>query len=69
MDKAKLAEILKSHKNWVNNTEGGKRANLRGADLRGANLRGADLESADLESANLSWANLYSPFYHKARGS
>ena len=68
MKKEELEEILKLHKMWLNNEEGGKRANLSysnlsysnlsGADLRGAYLRGADLRGADLIGANLSGANL-----------
>ena len=39
----KLAEILGKHKAWLDDEEGGERANLSGANLRGANLRGANL--------------------------
>lgn len=49
MDQEKLQEILDKHKKWLNNEEGGKRADLRGANLREANLRGADLREADLD--------------------
>ena len=68
MDKIELNEILELHKKWVNNEEGGIRANLSGADLEeadleeadlfGANLFGANLFGADLFGANLSDANL-----------
>ena len=44
MEKEKLQKILEKHKKWLNNEEGGERANLRGANLRGANLRGANLD-------------------------
>ena len=59
----KLNEILVAHKLWLNDDDGGSRANLSranlsGADLSGANLSGADLSRADLSRANLSWANL-----------
>ena len=63
-----LKQILELHKKWLNNEDGGKRAdlssadlsgaNLNSANLRGANLRGANLRSADLNSANLSGADL-----------
>ena len=58
-----LKQILELHKKWLNDEDGGKRANLRGAnlhsaDLRGANLCGADLSGADLWGANLSGADL-----------
>ena len=72
---SELNEILAKHKKWLNDEEGGERANLssaslssadlRSADLRSANLsyanlRSADLSSADLSSADLSSANLRS---------
>jgi uncharacterized protein YjbI with pentapeptide repeats len=63
MTTEKLDEMLNLHKKWLNNENGGFRANLydanlRGADLRGANLRGADLRGADLHGADLHGANL-----------
>jgi uncharacterized protein YjbI with pentapeptide repeats len=58
-----LKEILDKHKKWLNNEDGGKRAELRyvylqGFDLRHANLRNADLQGADLRHTNLRHANL-----------
>ena len=58
-----IQKILKLHKKWLNNEEGGERANLseanlRGANLRGANLRGANLREADLRGADLRGADL-----------
>ena len=63
MTKEKLAEILTKHRAWLNDEDGGERADLsredlRGANLRGANLSGADLRGADLSMADLSMANL-----------
>jgi len=63
MKKEDLQAKLAAHKNWLNNKEGGQRADLQGADLRwanlqGANLQGADLRWANLQGANLRWANL-----------
>ena len=55
-----LKQILELHKKWLNNEDGGKRADLRDTDLSGANLRSADLSSADLNSAYLNSANLSS---------
>ncbi len=57
MTPEKLAEILAAHKLWLNDEEGGVRANLSGADLRGADLSEADLRWADLSEADLRWAN------------
>ena len=53
-----LNEILEKHLKWLNDENGGERADLSEADLRGADLRGADLSEADLRGANLSGANL-----------
>ena len=38
MNEEQLQKALKLHKKWLNNEEGGIRANLTGADLTGANL-------------------------------
>ena len=63
MTKERLAEILAKHRAWLNDEDGGERADLSGADLRGAslswdNLREANLSGADLRGANLSGAIL-----------
>jgi hypothetical protein len=47
----KLKEILEKHLLWINNKQGGERANLSGANLSGANLSGADLSGANLSGA------------------
>ena len=57
MTQNELDKILKNHKKWLN-TDGGNRADLRGADLQGANLRGADLRGANLWGADLRGADL-----------
>lgn len=53
-----LNEILEKHLKWINDENGGERANLSGADLRIANLSGADLRVANLRVANLRGADL-----------
>jgi len=53
-----LVETLRLHLMWLNDDEGGERADLREANLEGANLREADLEGADLRRADLSDADL-----------
>ena len=73
MTQKELKTILDRHRKWLNDEEGGERANLCGADLReanlcgadlggatlcGADLRGADLSGADLRGANIRGANL-----------
>ena len=58
MDQKQLNLIKEQHKMWLNDEEGGRRANLCGANLCGANLRGANLRDANLRDANLRDANL-----------
>lgn len=58
MNQKELKKTLELHKKWLNDEEGGAKANLNGADLRYANLYGADLCGADLSRANLRGANL-----------
>ena len=53
-----LAEVLRLHKLWLENKEGGVRAVLSGAVLRGSILRDAVLRGADLSGALLSGADL-----------
>ena len=53
-----LAEVLEKHRLWLDDEEGGERADLSYANLRGANLRGANLSYANLGDANLRGANL-----------
>ena len=72
-DGRNLKEALELHKKWLEDEEGGKRAdlscedlsdvdlkyiNLRYVFLIGANLEGANLEGANLESSNLNGAYL-----------
>jgi hypothetical protein len=57
MTQEELNEILRKHKMWLNDEEGGKHADLSHADLRHADLRHANLSHADLRHANLSHAN------------
>ena len=73
MTREELQEILDKHKKWLNNKNGGEKAELRYADLIYADLRcaylrcayliyadlrGADLGSADLRCADLRGADL-----------
>ena len=54
-----LKQILELHKKWLNNEDGGKRADLSGADLRSAYLSGAYLSGAYLSGADLRGADLW----------
>jgi len=55
-----IQEVLARHKKWLENDEGGQRADLLDADLRSADLRSADLRSANLRDADLLDADLRS---------
>lgn len=73
MTQEELRIVLEKHRKWLNDEDGGERANLEdanleranlerayleGAYLKGANLKGANLENANLRCANLEGANL-----------
>ena len=58
MTREELQEILDKHKKWLNNEDGGEKADLGGADLSDADLGGADLSNADLGGADLGGADL-----------
>ena len=58
MTSEEIKKVLDSHQKWINDEDGGERADLCGADLSGADLCGADLSEADLRVATLSGADL-----------
>jgi hypothetical protein len=58
MNQQEIAKILELHKKWLNDEEGGKKADFSFKDLHGADLQGANLQEADLRGATLRWANL-----------
>jgi uncharacterized protein YjbI with pentapeptide repeats len=58
MNEDELKIVLDKHEKWLNDEEGGERADLRDANLRYANLRYANLQHADLQGANLRDADL-----------
>ena len=53
-----LEDILKKHKKWLNNQNGGERANLIDADLSYLNFKKVDLRCAKMTSVNLTHADL-----------
>ncbi len=53
-----LSTILELHKKWLNDEDGGVKANLSYADLSYADLSYADLSYADLREVDLSYADL-----------
>ena len=57
MTSAEIKQVLDLHKKWLNNEQGGERADLRRANLCGADLCGANLCGADLRGADLRWAD------------
>ena len=66
MNEEEIKKVLELHKKWLNNEDGGVKADLHGADLRRANLYGADLHGADLQGANLHGADLRGADLHEA---
>ena len=44
MKNEELRDILEKHHKWINNEDGGERADLHGTDLQGANLRRANID-------------------------
>ena len=58
MNSEEIKNVLELHKKWLNNEQGGERADLSGADLRGTNLSMADLREATMIKTNLRGANL-----------
>ena len=58
MAKEGLNIILEKHQKWLNNEEGGERADLYGANLRCDDLSCADLRFANLSDTYLRYANL-----------
>lgn len=58
MKQVELNKIIELHEKFLNNEEGGVRANLSGVNLKFASLKLANLEGADLSNANLKFANL-----------
>ena len=58
MKQAKLAEMLRKHDDWLNDRDGGERADLQNADLQNADLRNSNLQNANLQNADLRFADL-----------
>ena len=58
IDKDELKTILKKHMMWLNDEDGGERADLSGTDLSLANLSGTDLRLANMSGTDLRLANM-----------
>lgn len=58
MNKEQLNDILEKHKKWLDDEEGGERANLIRVDLSHTDLSYAALIHTDLIGTDLSYANL-----------
>ena len=56
MEKEELQEILEKHLKWLNNQDGGERADLQGANLHGAD--GVPLSCPE-EGAFIGWKKAY----------
>ena len=48
-----LKDILAKHKKWLNDEDGGEKANLSAANLSGLNLANVNLQYANLHHVNL----------------
>jgi Pentapeptide repeats (8 copies) len=60
-----LRTILILHEKWVNNKEGGQRADLSDSDLSHSDLSDSDLSDSDLSDSDLSHSDLsYSDLSH-----
>ena len=66
MTSAEIKKVLEVHKKWLNNEQGGEKANLRLANLSEAYLYRADLHRVDLREADLSEAELSGAYLHRA---
>lgn len=58
MNEEEIKKVLELHKKWLNDEDGGVKANLRWAHLHGAHLTKANLRQAHLHGAHLHGANL-----------
>ena len=56
MTSEEIKQVLELHKKWLNNEQGGERADLRRADLSEADLSGADLSEAGLSGADFDFS-------------
>lgn len=66
MTQEELNMILDKHRKWLNDEEGGERADLFGANLNRADLSETDLRRAKLCRANLCGASLCEANLHGA---
>jgi hypothetical protein len=66
IEQDELGELVKLHKEWLYDSEKGKRLILKGFDLRYSNLSGSDLSFSDLSYSDLSGSDLR---YSNLRGS
>lgn len=66
MTKEKLEAILEKHRKWLNDEEGGERANLEGVDLSKINLKEAMLSKANLSGVDLTQACLKNAYLLEA---
>lgn len=53
-----LQAVLERHQKWLNDEEGGERANLTDANLASTNMKKVNLASAIMEGSDMSGANL-----------
>ena len=58
MTREGLNEILRKHKLWLDDADGGERADMQDADMQGAKMRGAKMQYANMQYANMRGADM-----------
>ena len=55
MTQKEFDEMMRLHEIWLNDEEGGRRANMQGASIRCADMRCADMQGADMRDADIDY--------------
>lgn len=58
MTHEELNEVLRKHKLWLDDKEGGELANMQHANMQYADMRGTNLRNANMQHANMQDVNL-----------
>ena len=58
MTREGLNEILRKHKLWLDDADGGERADMQDADMQGTDMQDADMQDADMQGAKMQGANM-----------
>ena len=66
MTQQELNDILRKHKLWLEDKEGGERADMQCANMRDADMQCADMQRANMWGANMRGANMHDANMHDA---